>query len=397
MKDTYLIKVGEISLKGRNKRFFENLLRKNINNAFKAYNAKVRGGYGRFYLEVENCPAEIINDALAYIPGIVGFCKTYAAEDDLDSIKEIVQMIAKEEIESSGKYDFKIESRRTRKTFPLNSYELSCEMGGAVLSLSDKLRVNVKNPDWIVNIEVRDKVIIYGKTLAGPGGLPVGSAGKGTLLLSGGIDSPVAGFMMAKRGLKLNAVYFHTEPYTSEQAKDKVIELAEILSKVNGGLDLFVVDFTKVQLHINKNSQASEVTILARSCMMEIADRIAQNTFSSCLITGEALSQVASQTVESLRVTGSHSSLPVFRPLIGLDKEEIIRTARNIKTYETSIQPFDDCCVVFSPKNPVIRPDFEKLQESFNVLEAEDLIQACVEQTEKTFISSNKAEQRITF
>ncbi|GAH29314.1 unnamed protein product [marine sediment metagenome] len=242
--------------------------------------------------------------------------------------------------------------------------------------------MDLYHPDWVINVEVREAVYLYGPEKKAPGGLPLGSSGKGSLLLSGGIDSPVAGYLMGKRGLRLDAVYLHTPPFTSEETKDKVEHLAELLSEYLTGLTLHVVPFTETQVRIKERAREEEITLLMRACMVKIAEMIARNIGSICLVTGESLGQVASQTPESMRFTGSTSELPLFRPLIGLDKEEIITIARKIGTFETSILPYEDCCTLFSPLHPLVRPDYERMVQSFRSLDADDLLQEATQNTQ---------------
>ena len=264
-----------------------------------------------------------------------------------------------------------------------------CRLGDHLLKSFPFLTVDCNNPDFTIHCEVREKAVLYVDPHTGPGGLPVGCAGKGTLLLSGGIDSPAAAYLMAKRGLKLDAVYFHTPPFTSDKAEEKVISLARQLAPYCSGLRLFTVPFTPVQLHIKQNCNEEETTLLMRACMMKISEIIGGNNGSKCLVTGEALSQVASQTVESLTFTGSATVFPVFRPLIGYDKEEIILTARMIGTFDISIQPYDDCCTVFSPKRPIVKPAFNKIQHAYEKLEIENLLQEAAENAQCIYLPPN--------
>jgi len=275
---------------------------------------------------------------------------------------------------------FKIAARRSDKSFPLDSYGIACSLGSSISEKYPDVPVDVKHPDLVISVEVRDKVYIYGDTQAGPGGLPIGCAGKGILLLSGGIDSPAAGYMMAKRGLCQHAVYFHAYPYTSDEALEKVKVLASVLASYQGSMKLYAIPFTEVQLHIKKQAKANELTLHLRYAMVRAAEKIAEKEHAQCLVTGEALSQVASQTLESINFTNSASSLPVFRPLIGLDKEEIIRLAEHIGTYETSILPYEDCCTIFSPKHPLVKPDRNSMEEAYSKLMLEGLISSAVDQ-----------------
>ena len=354
LKAHYLIRVGEIGLKGDNRRMFEQQLKENIKRRLKNISARVSGGRGRFFLELFSGDPAIAEEVLATTFGIVGFAKVLVSEKNMEAIGTTAMELLRESIacSSSEKISFKINAKRTDKSFPLNSYQIAVELGNMLTKKIPGLTVDVKNPEVPLQIEVRDKVYIWGPQTAGPGGLPVGCAGKGILLLSGGIDSPVAGWMMAKRGLKLDAVYFHAYPYTSDDAKQKVVQLARILSPWNGGMNLFVVPFTKTQLKIKEMVPKEAVTLIMRAGMMKVAHMAAETRGAGALVTGEALSQVASQTAGSMRFTGSVTDFPVFRPMIGMDKEEIIRTAERIGTYETSILPYEDCCTIFSPKHP---------------------------------------------
>lgn len=376
MKDLYLIKIGEITLKKGNRKVFEKQLKDNIKNVLKAYSTTVIIRSGRFYLTIEDCSEETVHNALSKTQGIVAFYKAHQTGKDLEEIKVKVLDLVKQNLENNKGKTFKVETRRTDKSLSMDSYQFSATLGGMILDeFGDRVKVDVKNPDFVINLELRENAYIYGFGGKGPCGLPVGTAGRGMLLLSGGIDSPVAGVMMAKRGVKLDAIYFHTPPYTSEESFNKVVDLTKIISPWCSGLNLFTVPFTKIQLKINKEVPAPYATLMGRACMMRIANIIGKRRKALCLVTGEAVGQVASQTIQSLHFTGSNSELPVFRPLVGMDKDEIIKISRNIKTYETSIQPFDDCCAMFAPPHPETRPDFIKTTEIFNSLNIEEMLQ----------------------
>lgn len=277
---------------------------------------------------------------------------------------------------------FKVETVRSDKGFELDSYGVSRLLGAEILKANPNLKVDVHNPDKVLYVEIRDKGYLYTTPIEGPKGLPVGSAGKAVVMLSGGIDSPVASYLMAKRGLKQEAIYFHAYPYTSDKAKEKVIDLAKELTKYHGPMILHVVPFTDVQLHIKSHADEREGTLMMRACMVAISNIIATKRDALAIISGESLSQVASQTLESLAFTNSIGKLPIFRPLIGFDKQEIISLARKIGTYETSILPYDDCCTIFSPKNPIVRPNLEKVSASYKQMNIEPLLEKAVEQTQ---------------
>lgn len=378
----YIIKIGEIALKGKNRRMFERRLKSNIMNQLMGTDAAVTGGFGRFYLSPGKADDKDIETVLSKTFGVVSFAIVYTADKNIESITEHSLRMCREMEKDIRNTTFKIEARRSDKSFPLTSYDIACHLGDQLQKVYPSLSVNMHKPDWTLSVEIREKALLYGRQMKGPGGLPAGIAGKGMLLLSGGIDSPVAGYMMAKRGLFLDAVYFHAYPYTSDDAKEKVKKLAATLSPYIGGLQLFVVPFTDVQIKIKGKAREAETTLLMRACMVKIAEMLAQKRGSDCLITGEALSQVASQTMGSIRFTGSMTSLPIFRPLIGMDKEEIIRIARDIETFETSILPFEDCCTIFSPKHPLVNPKLEMMRGSYNSLDIGDELNKAVQNVE---------------
>ncbi|WP_319562209.1 tRNA uracil 4-sulfurtransferase ThiI [Marispirochaeta sp.] len=384
----YLIRVGEIGLKGNNRRMFEQQLKENIKRRLKDLESRVSGGRGRFFLEVFSGNPAIAEKVLSTTFGIVAFAKVRVSEKNMAAIGAAAADLLREAVDQASEdtLSFKINARRTDKSFPLDSYQIAVELGDTLTKEIPALRVDVKKPEVPLQIEVRDKVYVWGPQTSGPGGLPVGCAGKGILLLSGGIDSPVAGWMMAKRGLKLDAVYFHAYPYTSDEAKEKVVQLARILAPWNGGINLFVVPFTKPQLKIKEKAPKEAVTLIMRAGMMRVAHMAAEDQGAVSLITGEALSQVASQTAGSMRFTGSLTDYPVFRPLIGMDKEEIIRTAEKIGTYETSILPYEDCCTIFSPKHPLTAPKFSKIQGIFRQTELENDLVEAFEMSERIYI-----------
>ncbi|ORC34424.1 tRNA 4-thiouridine(8) synthase ThiI [Marispirochaeta aestuarii] len=384
----YLIRVGEIGLKGNNRRMFEQQLKENIKRRLKGLEARVTGGRGRFFLELFSGNPAVAEEVLASTFGIVAFARVRVSEKDMEAIRATAAELLQKEVRASasGTLSFKINAKRTDKSFPLNSYQIAVELGDRLTRDIPGLTVDVKNPDVSLQIEVRDKVYIWGPQSAGPGGLPVSCAGKGILLLSGGIDSPVAGWMMAKRGLKLDAVYFHAYPYTSDEAKEKVVQLARILAPWNGGMNLFVVPFTKTQLKIKERVPKEAVTLIMRAGMMQVAHMAAEERGAGALVSGEALSQVASQTAGSMRFTGSVTDYPVFRPLIGMDKEEIIRTAERIGTYETSILPYEDCCTIFSPKHPLTSPNFSKILGIYRQAGLENELTEAYEESERIYI-----------
>ena len=401
IKAHYLLRIGEIGLKGNNRHLFERKLKENIKRRLKGIEARIAGKRGRLFLELYSGDPGRVEEVLASTFGIVGFAPVSAVEKQIDVIAVEAEKLLKQAVDrnpgsggSSGReLSFKIEARRTDKSFPKSSYEIAVELGNRLREAVPAVRVDVKHPDLTIHIEIREKAYLWGDQTRGPGGLPVGCAGKGILLLSGGIDSPVAGYMMAKRGLKLEAVYFHAYPYTSDEAKEKVIELARRLAPWNGGMNLMVVPFTKAQLKIKEISPPEAVTLIMRTAMMRIAHMAAEERHAAALVTGEALSQVASQTAMSLRFTMSVTDLPVFRPLIGLDKEEIIRIAERIETFETSILPYEDCCTIFSPRHPLVAPHFERMGRLWQRIDLEALLQEAWENRERFFCPPFPDEQ----
>ncbi len=383
----FLIKYGEIALKGKNRSIFEDALVSQIRFALK----NVDGSYdvtkkqGRIYVE---CMSEYdfdeVVEALQKVFGIVGICPVIRIEDTgLEDLGKAVVGHLRSRFGEEG-FTFKVESRRTRKNYPLQSMELNAELGGIILEAMPGTKVDVHKPEVFVNVEIRENIYIYSQVIPGPGGMPIGTNGKAMLLLSGGIDSPVAGYMIAKRGVKVDAVYFHAPPYTSERAKQKVVDLAKIVSEYTGPMRLHVVNFTDIQLYIYDKCPHEELTIIMRRYMMRIAEHFANENNSLGLITGESIGQVASQTMKSLAATNEVCTLPVYRPLIGFDKKEIVEIAEKIDTYETSILPYEDCCTVFVAKHPVTKPNINVIKKSETHLEEkiDEMIQTAIETTE---------------
>lgn len=382
MHKLFLIKYGEIALKGRNREMFENKLLSGIYRQVGKLGVRVHRGSGRYYVYADGADTESVSRQLETVFGIVSFSPAFRCEKNIQTIDTLSVQLSGLFLENGKGNQFKIEARRTDKSFPLNSYEIACRLGELIRTQYPELKVNVKNPDWILNVEIREHAFLYGPVTKGPGGLPLGVAGKGMLMLSGGIDSPASGYLMGKRGLELEAVYFHTHPFTSPQAREKVETITEILTQYFPRIRLHVVPFTETQIRIKERAYPSHITLLMRACMVSITQQIARRYQAVCLVTGESLGQVASQTPESLRFTGSFSDLPVFRPLIGMDKEEIIQLAKKIGTYNTSILPYPDCCSIFSPHNPVIKPRFETMMHAFNALDIKSFLADAVEHTQ---------------
>ena len=377
----YLVKLGEISLKGLNRDFFEKRLKMNIKAKLKPYRNMVSKQKGRLYFEVSNeCPLEKALMAFSTTFGVVGFSKCISCEKDIEDIKKHAALLIQEGPFASGTGTFKSETRRADKQFPMNSYEIDCELGGVVLDAYPTMKVNAKHPEKTIYCEIRDKAYLYTSPQPGPGGLPVSTAGKGMLLLSGGIDSPVAGYRMAQRGLKQECIYFHAAPYTSEQALEKVAKLASLIAPYLQGTRLHVVPFTDVQLWIRDHSPEDEHTLMFRAAMMKVANAISLMQEGTAIVTGEALSQVASQTLESMTFTDSMSDQLILRPLVGMDKQEIMDVAIRIGTYETSILPYEDCCVIFSPKHPLVRPNKKSVTSHFELMEIEPLLEKAIEE-----------------
>jgi thiamine biosynthesis protein ThiI len=362
---------SEITLKGLNRRYFEDLLVTNIRKAIgKDY--KIQKESGRIY--IDGYSEELI-DKVRKTFGVISVAVADTTEKDMDKIGEAA---VKQMKELSDVKTFKVESKRSDKSFPLQSLDISRAIGGTVLKNVEGLKVDVHKPDVVLTVEVRDKAYIYSKEYKGVAGMPYGSAGKGVLLLSGGIDSPVAGYMMAKRGLELTCVYYHSHPYTSERAKEKVIDLARKLAQYTGSIKLYVAPFTEIQMEIIEKCPENELTIIMRRYMMQVAEQVAKREKALALITGESLGQVASQTLESMMVTNSDLELPVFRPLVGMDKVDITDISRQIDTYETSILPYEDCCTIFVPKHPKTKPRLYDIRNSESVLDKEKLIENCM-------------------
>ena len=377
----YLIKEGEISLKGGNRNLFEKQLRHNIKNKLRPYHSDITKQKGRLYAEIsEEAPDELVEKALSTTSGITAFARAYMTEKNIESIVAKALEILPSSDFKNGE-SFRVTVKREDKTFPMNSHETSCALADAVFSLFPEMTVDLKHPEHTLTCEIRNDVYLYTSEKKGESGLPYATAGKGMLLLSGGIDSPVAGYMMAKRGMKLDAIYFHAYPYTSEMALEKVKKLASIIAPYLGGLRLFVVPFTEGQEYIRDHGYEEEATLMFRASMMRTAERIALENGGNAIVTGEALSQVASQTLDAMFFTDSMTELLVLRPLVGMDKEEITRNAERIGTYETSILPYEDCCVVFSPKHPVTRPVKSVMRKHFEALAMDEMIDKAVKNT----------------
>ncbi|MDK2805128.1 MAG: tRNA uracil 4-sulfurtransferase [Thermoanaerobacterium sp.] len=368
--DIILIKYGELALKGDNRAFFENKLVKNIKEALKGYDGiKVEKTHGRIYVECDGNVNEVI-DKLRKVFGIVGMTVAKKVDLDLDAIYNAAIELMRS---YSGK-SFKVETRRPNKSFPYESMEISRMVGGKILQNVEDVHVDVHNPDIVLNIEIREKAYLYSGITDGIGGMPLGTNGRAVVLLSGGIDSPVAAWMMMKRGVEIEAVYFHSPPYTQERAKDKVIDLCKKLSEYGQDIYLHVVNFTDFQLAIYDKCPPKMTTIIMRRMMMRVAENIANKYGAKALITGESLGQVASQTIESLYCTNAVTHMPVFRPLIGMDKSEIVEISQKIGTYDISIRPYEDCCTIFVPKHPIIKPDLEEVIEGEKNIDYEKFI-----------------------
>ncbi len=385
MDKIILVRYEEIFLKGLNRNIFENRLVRNIRQQLNSLApVKVTRSQSRIYIESRDPDFDVI-EAVIRLKKIFGIASV-SLVTKVDSEYEIIKAAALEHVDELLKRKpyktFKVEAKRGDKQFPLNSPQICADLGGVILGRFPALKVNVHNPDFIFYVEVRESTYIYSEIIPSAKGLPTGTGGRATLLLSGGIDSPVAGWMVAKRGVELEGVYFHSYPYTSERARDKVVKLAEILSGWCMGIKLHIVPFTEIQLAINEKCPQDYLTIIMRRYMMKIAQKIAEQSGSLGLITGEAIGQVASQTMESMLVTNAAVTLPVYRPLVGMDKNEVIEIARRIGTFETSILPYEDCCTVFVAKHPVTKPSLEKTKTYEKVLNEEELIQAALSQTE---------------
>ena len=363
MKEILLCKYGEIVLKGANRRFFEDMLAREMRYRAGFFgNFSVRYAQSILYIEPEDESADIegMFEAARRVFGIVGVVRAAVAEKNMESILTVARDYLPAYL--AGYRTFKVEGKRSDKTFALTSPELSAQVGGAVLSACPHLRVDVHHPDVTARVEVRENAAyIHAGQFKGAGGLPVGTNGKGLLLLSGGIDSPVAGWMMAKRGVKLEALYFESMPYTSEQAREKVLTLAAKVARWAGSFPVHVISLTEIQQELVKHCNEDYFTLLLRRYMMELANRVAARHEAQALITGESLGQVASQTMQALGVTNAVARYPVFRPCIGMDKEEIVQIARMIDTFDTSILPYEDCCTVFTPRHPRTRPELAKV------------------------------------
>ncbi len=388
----YLIKEGEISLKGGNRNLFEKRLRHNIKDKLRPYKSEISKQKGRLYAYIsEDAPDELIEKALSTTTGLTGYARAHRAEKDLEAIKaKALEILPSSAFSSNG--SFRITVKREDKTFPYTSHDIAVELASVVTSLFPDIRVDLDNPDYTLTCEIRNEAYLYTDQTKGEGGLPSGTAGKGMLLLSGGIDSPVAGYMMAKRGMRADAIYFHAYPYTSELALEKVKTLASLIAPYLQGLRLFVVPFTEGQLHIRDNGYEEEATLMFRAAMMKTAEKIANANGASAIITGEALSQVASQTIDAMSFTDSMTDLIVLRPLVGMDKEEIIAKAKRIGTYETSILPYEDCCVVFSPKHPVTRPVKSVSKRHFEELKMDGIIENAIRDTAVYAFDANGKE-----
>ena len=393
MKEIFLLKLGEIVLKGANKRQFEDKLRQNVRRRMKPYgNFDVYIMQSTVYVEPMDEEADVDGawEACRCIFGLVSLCRCRACEKDLDSIFETVEAYLGDDLDCAA--SFKVESKRSDKSFPLTSIGISQEIGGRLAEAHPDCAVDVHNPAYTVYVEVRDlAAYVHGPAVPGAGGLPTGVGGRAMCLLSGGIDSPVAAYMLAKRGVEIECVHFFSYPYTSQLAKDKVLELARLVTRYCGRMTVNVVSFTQIQEAIRDNCPEEYFTLIMRRFMMEISQRIAKDDGCGALITGENLGQVASQTMQAMAVTGAVVDIPIFMPLVGMDKEEIITIARKIGTLETSILPYEDFCTVFTPKHPKTKPTLGQVQHAEKGLDREALIQEALASVEKITVKYDDA------
>ncbi len=356
---TFLLKYGEIFLKGKNRYVFEDILVEQVRRAVKKCDGefKVHKSLSRIYVEaLTDYDYDELIETLKCVFGVIAICPVLVLEDNgFDDLKQQVVKYIDENYEDKN-FTFKVYSKRARKNYPVNSMEMNCLIGEALLDAYPEIKVDVHKPEVSLHVEVRERIYVYSVIIPGPGGMPVGSAGKAMLLLSGGLDSPVAGYMIAKRGVKLEAVYFHAPPYTSERAKQKVVDLGNLISRYTGPIRLHVINFTEIQMAIYEKCPHDELTIIMRRYMMRIAEQIGLENDCIGLVTGESIGQVASQTMQSLACTNDVCTVPVYRPLIAFDKQDIVDIAEKINTYETSILPYEDCCTIFVAEHPVTKP-----------------------------------------
>ncbi len=387
MFKAFLIKYAEIGVKGKNRYLFEDALIHQIKFALKKCEGRflLSKTQGRIFVEAEGeFDYEDTVERLRHVFGIAGICPMIYVEDE--GFEKLCETVVKYvgDVYPDRHKTFKVHCRRARKNYPRESMEVNAGLGEVLLDAYPELRVDVHEPEILLNVEIRERIYIYSEVIPGPGGMPVGTGGKAMLLLSGGIDSPVAGYMIAKRGVKIDAVYFHAPPYTSDRAKQKVVDLARIVSRYTGPIYLHVINFTDIQLYIHEKCPHEELTIIMRRYMMRIAEHIGKETGCLGLITGESIGQVASQTMGSLIATNEVCELPVYRPLIGFDKEEIVAVAKKIDTFETSILPYEDCCTIFVAKHPVTKPNVNVIRRHERNLDEriEELVKAALETDE---------------
>ena len=387
MYKAFLIKYAEIAIKGRNRYIFEDALVEQIKYQLRDVEGsfKVVKEMGRIFVYPQGeYDYEETVEGLKRVFGIYGICPAVVLEDQ--GFEKLSQDVAEyvKKVYGDKSLTFKVNTRRNKKTYPMQSMEVSSQLGSVILDTCPNMKVDVHQPQVTVNVEIRSKIYLYSQNIPGPGGMPLGTNGSAMLLLSGGIDSPVAGYMIAKRGVKIDAVYFHAPPYTSERAKQKVVDLARLVARYSGPIRLHVVNFTDIQLYIYDKCPHEELTIIMRRYMMKIAEEFAKKDGAMALVTGESIGQVASQTIHSLAATNEVCTMPVFRPVIGFDKQEIVDVALKINTYETSILPYEDCCTIFVAKHPVTKPNIQVIKRSEEKLQdkIEDMLREAVETAE---------------
>ena len=396
MHEMILCKLGEVVLKGLNRRSFEDKLMSNVNRRVsKCGNFRVYSKQSTIYVEPKDdeCDIEAAFESCKKVFGIIAVSKALPCEKDIQKIISAAKNYLECEMRTAR--SFKVESKRADKTFPLTSIQISQQVGGALHQAFPTCEVNVHDPELVVHIEIRDDAAyVHGPSVPGAGGLPTGTGGRAAVLLSGGIDSPVAGYMIAKRGVEIECIHFFSYPYTSELAKEKVLELAHIMTKFCGRMTVDIVGFTEIQEAIRDHCREEYFTIIMRRFMMRIAEAIGRDHGAKCLVTGENLGQVASQTMDAMAVTGAVVHMPIFHPLIGMDKEEIVAVARRIGTLDTSILPYEDCCTVFTPKHPKTKPVLAQVEAEEQKLDVEGLIARAIANTEKTQIRYYEDEHR---